>query len=198
MSKVNSLLLALLTTTTLCVFAQTVPTSNSQSTSTSQTQSEASNAGNNQTINLSVQTPAGTAGATSSGGEQASTQNIYYGGTQTIRNVPSMNSAPLTSSNDTCMGSASGAVAAPGLGISLGKTYVDDNCVMIKNARELWNMGMKGAAMARMCMDKDNREALELTGFVCPQKKREDDARKTTTVENGTTTNRGSPEQVLN
>ncbi|ABR91335.1 Hypothetical protein mma_1597 [Janthinobacterium sp. Marseille] len=196
MSKVKSLVLALLTTTTsLCVFAQTIPTSGSQSTSTSQTQSEASNAGNNQTINLSVQTPSGAAGAATSGsGEQVGTQNVYYGGTQTIRNVPSMNSAPLTSSNDTCMGSASGAVAAPGLGISLGKTYVDDNCVMIKNARELWNMGMKGAAMARMCMDKDNREALELTGFVCPQTKRDEEARKATAAD----TSHRSLEQAMN
>lgn len=195
MFKVKSMLVALFAaTTSLCVFAQTVPNSSSQSTSTSQTQSEASNAGNNQTINLSLQTPSGVAGPASAGSsEQASTQNVNYGGTQTVRNVPSMNSAPLTSSNDTCMGSASGAVAAPGLGISLGKTYVDDNCVMIKNARELWNMGMKGAAMARMCMDKDNREALELTGFVCPQTKREEEARKSDTV-----TSRRAAESALN
>jgi len=50
---------------------------------------------------------------------------------------------------------------------------------MLKNSRELWNMGMKSAALARMCMDKKNREALELTGFVCPQaKKAQDEAAK--------------------
>lgn len=86
-----------------------------------------------------------------------------------IKNTPSVSGPPLTSSNDTCMGSASGSVNAPGIGVSLGKTYTDANCVMLKNSRELWNMGMKAAALALMCKDADNREALELTGFECPQ-----------------------------
>lgn len=90
-------------------------------------------------------------------------------GTQTIRNTPSVSGGNLTSSNDTCMGSATGSANGPGFGISLGKTYVDENCKMLKNSRELWNMGMKGAAMALMCMDANNRAALEMTGFQCPQ-----------------------------
>jgi len=89
-------------------------------------------------------------------------------GTQTIKNVPSVSGPPLTTSNDTCMGSSSGSANAPGIGISIGSTWTDKNCKMLKNARELWNMGMKGAAMALMCKDPDNREALELTGYVCP------------------------------
>ena len=92
-------------------------------------------------------------------------------GSQTIKNTPSVSGPPLTASNDTCMGSASGSVNAPGFGLSLGKTYTDANCVMLKNARELWNMGMKGASMALMCQDKNNREALEVTGFSCPARK---------------------------
>jgi len=93
--------------------------------------------------------------------------------TATIKNTPSVNGPPLVSSNDTCMGSASGSLNVPGLGIGLGKTYTDDNCVMLKNSREMWNMGMKGAAMALMCTDAANREALELTGFECPQTTRD-------------------------
>lgn len=93
-----------------------------------------------------------------------------------IRNTPSVSGPPLVSSNDTCMGSVSGSVNVPGLGIGGGKTYIDENCVMLKNSRELWNMGMKAAALARMCMDAKNRDALEITGFVCPQT---ESARKT-------------------
>jgi hypothetical protein len=89
-----------------------------------------------------------------------------------IRNTPSMSGPPLVSSNDTCMGSASGAVTAPGFGVSVGKTYTDTNCVMLKNSRELWNMGMKAAALARMCMNEENRDSLEMTGFVCAQTER--------------------------
>lgn len=75
---------------------------------------------------------------------------------------------PLTSSNDTCMGSTSIGGSAVSFGFSAGTTWTDENCVMLKNAREIWNMGFKGAALARLCMDKRNREAFELTGINCP------------------------------
>ena len=96
-------------------------------------------------------------------------QYIGYGGSYTIKNVPSVNGPPLATANDTCMGSSSGSINGPGFGIGLGSTWTDRNCVMLKNARELWNMGMKAAAMALMCNDDSNRAALEVTGFACPQ-----------------------------
>lgn len=89
--------------------------------------------------------------------------------TQVIKNTPSVNGPALTTSNDTCMGSTSGSVNIAGLGIGGGTSWVDTNCKRLKNAREFWNMGMKGAAMALMCNDDENREALELTGYECPQ-----------------------------
>ena len=94
-------------------------------------------------------------------------------GTQTVKNVPSVSGPPLVSSNDTCMGSTSGSVNVAGFGAGLGTTWTDQNCKMLKNSRELWNMGMKAAALALMCTDPANREALELTGFKCPQRKPE-------------------------
>lgn len=99
-------------------------------------------------------------------------QYIDYGGTQTIKNVPNLNAPPLTSSNDTCMGSASGGIAIPGLGITGGSTYTDEHCKRIKMSRELWNKGMKAASLAMDCMDPAAKEALELTGFICPQTQR--------------------------
>lgn len=93
--------------------------------------------------------------------------------TTTIKNTPSVSGPALVSSNDTCMGSTSGSANVPGIGIGFGTNWVDENCKMLKNSRELWNMGMKGAAMALMCNDKANREALELTGFECPQTTRD-------------------------
>lgn len=138
-----------------------------QTTVTSGSESQASNAGNTQQIIFS------------SPGE--STQRVVYSGgtesrvsgTTTVRNTPSVSGPPLVSSNDTCMGSVSGSLNVAGFGGSLGTTYKDVNCVMLKNSRELWNMGMRGAALARMCMDSENKEALEITGFVCPQTERE-------------------------
>ena len=96
-------------------------------------------------------------------------QYIESGGTQTLKNVPSVAGPNLTTSNDTCMGSSSGSVNGPGFGVSIGSTWSDANCKLLKNSRELWNMGMKAAAMALMCTDAANMEALEITGFECPQ-----------------------------
>lgn len=96
-----------------------------------------------------------------------------------LRNVPSVSGPPLVSSNDTCMGSSSGSLNVAGFGVGAGTTWTDTNCKMLKNSRELWNMGMKAAALALMCTDPANREALELTDFECPQTKREREAGKT-------------------
>ena len=102
-----------------------------------------------------------------------SRQYIESGGTQTIKNVPSVSGPALATSNDTCMGSSSGSVNGPGFGVSIGSTWSDTNCKLLKNSRELWNMGMKAAAMALMCTDVANRDALEITGFECPQSLRD-------------------------
>lgn len=99
-------------------------------------------------------------------------QEIVTSGTTTLRNVPSVGGPPLVSSNDTCMGSVSGGINIPGLGIGGGTTVIDSNCKLLKNARELWNMGMRAAALALMCKDPDNREALEVTDYKCPAEKK--------------------------
>ena len=69
------------------------------------------------------------------------------------------------------MGATSGSVNIAGLGIGGGSSWVDTNCRRLKNSRELWNMGMKAAALALMCGDADNKDALELTGYKCPETK---------------------------
>lgn len=138
--------------------------------------STAANQGNNQTIVFEAAKPVDTTNRdltdTAIASINAQAARDVAGTTQTIKNTPSIGIASLTSSNDTCMGSVSAGGSGPGFSIGLGSTYKDDNCVMLKNSRELWNMGMKGAAMALMCNDKNNAEALELTGYMCPQKKK--------------------------
>lgn len=89
------------------------------------------------------------------------------------RNPVSTAVAPaIVSSNDTCMGSTSLGGSTVSFGFSAGTTWTDDNCVMLKNAREMWNMGFKGAALARMCMDPLNKEAFEATGINCPERRK--------------------------
>ena len=115
-----------------------------------------------------------------------STLSETVNGSTTIKNVPTVNAPALTTSNDTCMGSTSGSITIAGFGLGAGTAWTDKNCVMLKNSRELWNMGMKAAALARMCMDSNNKDSLELTGFECPQTKkaREDREAKERTAYN--------------
>ena len=148
----NELLFFGLTFIHACVYSQ------SMNSTAMSAPSSASNGGNQETYQgITFNSPA------------ESRQLIEYSGSQTIKNVPSVSGPPLTTSNDTCMGSTSGGINGPGFGVSLGSTWADNNCKLLKNSRELWNMGMKAAAMALMCTDISNREALELTGFECPQ-----------------------------
>lgn len=123
------------------------------------------------------QTSTATGTATNQGNAQnitftsppTTTQTIEYGSDQVVRNTPSVSGPPLTTSNDTCMGSTSGSLNIAGFGVGGGSTWTDTNCKMLKNSREMWNMGMKAASLALMCNDELNKDALELTGYTCPQ-----------------------------
>lgn len=106
------------------------------------------------------------------------TKNIVeYSGSYTMKNVPSVSGPPLTTSNDTCMGSSSGSANGPGFGVSFGSTWSDDHCKRLKMSRELWNKGMKAASLAVDCMDPTARLALEITGTMCPQSMTTDERR---------------------
>lgn len=94
---------------------------------------------------------------------------VEYSGDYTIKNVPSVNGPPLTTSNDTCMGSTSGSANGPGFGIGFGTTWTDEHCKDLKTSRELWNKGMKAASLAIDCMNPRAKMALEITGTKCPQ-----------------------------
>ncbi|MEO5606085.1 MAG: hypothetical protein ABIR13_00670 [Polaromonas sp.] len=94
---------------------------------------------------------------------------VEYGGTYTLKNVPSVGGPPLTTSNDTCMGSSSGSANGPGFGIGFGTTWTDEHCKDLKTSRELWNKGMKAASLAVDCMNPRAKLALEMTGTKCPQ-----------------------------
>lgn len=97
------------------------------------------------------------------------------GGTSEVsargRNDAVAGAAPvfLGSADDTCMGSSAVGAQGTGFGFSLGSTWTDENCKMLKNARELKSHGHHAAAKARLCMDDDNALAFELAGEPCPR-----------------------------
>ena len=82
--------------------------------------------------------------------------------------APNIFAPSLTSGNDVCMGSisvgGSGGTGIIGFGIALGKTYTDDNCVRLKNANALLQMGHKNAALALLALNEDVAAALNAAG----------------------------------
>jgi hypothetical protein len=122
----------------------------------------------------STTTPTMTAQTTATtmaqGGELAMDSHAVYNTDSRFAAASALGPA-LTSSNDTCMGSTSAGVQGMSVGVSIGSTWEDKNCKMLKNAREMWNMGMRGAALKLLCTDPDNRYALESTGVDCGESK---------------------------
>ena len=77
---------------------------------------------------------------------------------------PSINSA----NSDLCTVGVSGAVQTQILGISAGATTRDMNCERLKNAKVLYDMGMKVAAVSVMCQDIRIFKSMMSAGTPCP------------------------------
>ena len=76
--------------------------------------------------------------------------------------------AITTINNDVCATAASGAVQTQILGISMGGTVRDMNCERIKLSKNLYDMGMKVAAVATLCQDDRVFKAMLDAGTPCP------------------------------
>jgi hypothetical protein len=70
--------------------------------------------------------------------------------------------------SDLCTVGVSGAVQTQILGISMGQTVRDMNCEKLKNAKTLYDMGMKVAAVSVMCQDTRVFDAMMNAGTPCP------------------------------
>lgn len=70
--------------------------------------------------------------------------------------------------SDLCTVGVAGAVQTQILGISMGQTVRDMNCEKLKNAKTLYDMGMKVAAVSVMCQDKRVFDAMMNAGTPCP------------------------------
>jgi len=82
---------------------------------------------------------------------------------------PSAMSPTINNSNsDLCTVGMSGAVQTQILGISVGTATRDMNCERLKNAKVLYDMGMKVAAVSVLCMDKRVCESMMNAGTPCP------------------------------
>lgn len=90
--------------------------------------------------------------------------------TTTVKSPPPSAISPSINStnSDLCTVGVSGAVQTQILGISAGKTVRDMNCEKLKNAKTLYDMGMKVAAVSVMCQDERVFEAMMNAGTPCP------------------------------
>lgn len=88
----------------------------------------------------------------------------------TVKSPPPTAVAPAvtTINNDVCAVAASGAVQTQILGISVGGTMRDMNCERIKLSKNLYDMGMKVAAVATLCQDERVFAAMLAAGTPCP------------------------------
>lgn len=91
----------------------------------------------------------------------------------TVNSPPPSAISPQLGSNsnsDLCTIGVAGAVQTQILGISAGTTFTEENCLRLKNAKTLYDMGMKVAAVSTMCQDEDVFDAMMMAGTPCPYK----------------------------
>lgn len=91
--------------------------------------------------------------------------------TTTLKSPPPSAISPTinTSNSDLCTFGVAGAVQTQILGVSTGTQITDDNCEMLKNAKTLYDMGMKVAAVSVMCQDNRVFDAMMNAGTPCPK-----------------------------
>jgi hypothetical protein len=103
--------------------------------------------------------------------ESTSTVTTNGSMTTTVKSPPPSAIAPQFSAgngSDLCTVGASGAVQTQILGISVGSTFTEENCIRLKNAKTLYDMGMKVAAVSVMCQDAKVFDAMMQAGTPCP------------------------------
>ena len=89
----------------------------------------------------------------------------------TVKSPPPSAISPQFSAgnnSDLCTIGVAGAVQTQILGISAGTTFTEENCIRLKNAKTLYDMGMKVAAVSVMCQDTAVFDAMMMAGTPCP------------------------------
>ena len=95
--------------------------------------------------------------------------------TTTVKSPPPSAIAPQFSggsNSDLCTVGATGAVQTQILGISIGSTFTEENCLRLKRSKTVFDMGLKVAAISIMCQDPDVFAGMESAGTPCPHKGR--------------------------
>jgi hypothetical protein len=99
-----------------------------------------------------------------------STVTTQSDSTTTLKSPPASAISPTinTSNSDLCTFGVAGAIQTQILGISTGTQVTDENCERMKLAKNLYNMGMKVAAVSALCQDQRVFDAMRMAGTPCP------------------------------
>ena len=102
--------------------------------------------------------------------ESTTDSRVVTDATTTVKSPPPSAISPQVSASnsDLCTVGVSGAVQTQILGISMGSTVRDMNCEKLKNAKVMYDMGMKVAAVSIMCQDPRVFDAMMNAGTPCP------------------------------
>ena len=103
---------------------------------------------------------------------QNTTSTVTTNGTNTttVKSPPPSAISPNVGGNnsDLCTISSSGALGTQILSLSLGATYTEANCLLLKKARMLYSAGMKVASVSLLCQDPAIFQAMKMAGTSCP------------------------------
>ena len=69
---------------------------------------------------------------------------------------------------DTCLKGTGGSLQTVAVGFSSGGYQVDEDCVRLKESKLLSDLGMKVAAVSRLCSSIDVFKAMLMAGSPCP------------------------------
>jgi hypothetical protein len=102
--------------------------------------------------------------------EDRSVSNTYNGAGSSSEIPVSSAMAPSFMSNgmETCLKGVSGSVQTAVVGITSGKYKLDEDCNRRRDAKTLGDLGMKVAAIGRLCQSVDVWRAMFLSGTPCP------------------------------
>jgi hypothetical protein len=108
--------------------------------------------------------------------ESSITQNTTSTVTTKSENETTVNSPPPSAispnvggnNSDLCTISSSGALGTQILSLSIGATYTEANCLLLKKARMLYDTGMKVAAVSLLCQDPAIFQSMRMAGTSCP------------------------------
>ena len=102
--------------------------------------------------------------------EDKSVSNTYNGAGSSSEMPVGSAITPSYMSNgmDTCLKGTGGSLQTVGVGISSGSYEVDPNCDRRRDAKLLSDLGMKVAAVSRMCDSLEVWKAMFVSGTPCP------------------------------